>query len=267
MKSKKIRISDLKVKKTKNEKITCLTAYDCLTAKIIDEAGIDLILVGDSLGMVCNGYKDTLRVTIDEIIYHTKAVKRGISRSFLVSDMPFGSYQTSTTEAMKNCVKVIKESGSEAVKMEGGSELSDLVQKLTTSGINVVGHIGLMPQYLHKMGGYKIQGRKGGADKLINDAIALEQAGVSILVLEGIVEHVAKEITSKLNIPTIGIGSGIHTDGQILVFHDVFGINKDFAPSFVKKYSEVGNVISDAAKEYIKDVKSLKFPEEKHTFR
>jgi 3-methyl-2-oxobutanoate hydroxymethyltransferase len=263
---KKITVSHIKKMKADNEKITCLTAYDYTSASLLDRAGIDLILIGDSLGMVMNGYENTLTVTLDEVIYHTKSVKRAVKRAFLVADMPFGSYHISDEETLNNCVRVIKESGAEAVKLEGGKEVAPLIKKITQAGINVMGHIGLMPQYVHQMGGYKIQGKEGD-EKLIEDAKALEEAGVFSIVLEGVIADVAKKITESVNVPTIGIGAGVDCDGQILVYHDVFGIFDDFVPKFVKQYANVKEIISKATEEYIDEVKSSKFPEEKHSFR
>ncbi len=262
---KKITVSHLKKMKKDGEKICCLTAYDYTSAIMLDNAGIDLILVGDSLGMVMNGYENTLEVTLDEIIYHTKAVKRGIKRTFLTADMPFGTYHISRKQALENCVRVIKESGAEAVKLEGGKEIASLVKKITGAGINVMGHIGLMPQYVHQMGGYKIQG-KNGSEELIEDALALQDAGVFSIVLEGVVADVAQKITDALDIPTIGIGAGIGCDGQILVYHDVFGLFDKFVPKFVKQYVNLKPVIENAARQYLEEVKEGKFPEKKHSF-
>ncbi|MBZ4643425.1 MAG: 3-methyl-2-oxobutanoate hydroxymethyltransferase [Deferribacteres bacterium] len=262
---KKITVNNIKNMKHK-EKIVCLTAYDYTSAKIIDESGVDLILVGDSLGMVMNGYESTIPVTVDEIIYHTKSVKKGIKRAFLVADMPFGSYQISDEQALTNAVRIIKESGAEAIKLEGGKEFAPLVKKMVKMGINVMGHIGLMPQQVLAEGGYKIQGRHN-EEKLIEDAIALEEAGVFSIVLEGVVDEVSKKITEKISIPTIGIGAGIHCDGQILVFQDIFGMFDDFVPKFVKQYANVGKIIKEAAMTYCKEVKSSEFPEDKHSFK
>lgn len=258
---KKLTILDLKQKKKKGEKIVCLTCYDYFSAKIIDKCNIDLALVGDSLGMVFKGDENTLSVTLDDIIYHTKAVKKGLKRAFLVADMPFGSYQVSLPQALDNAIKLIKEGGAEAVKLEGGSEISNIVKNLTEYGINVVAHIGLMPQYIHKMGGFKIQGKNNEiANKLLEDALSLEDAGASIIVLEGIVPELASKITEKLKIPTIGIGAGKNCDGQILVFHDYLGINVDFIPSFVKKYGDIASLIKSATETYIDEVKKGLFP-------
>lgn len=262
--SKKTVNTILSMKKN-NEKITCITAYDYTSAKIVDKAGIDLILVGDSLGMVMNGLDSTLPVTVDEIIYHTKAVRKGTENAFLVADMPFGSYQCGEDSAVENCLKVIKETGANGIKLEGGAEISEIVKRVVSAGGNVMGHIGLKPQTVNTMGGYKIQGRDG-ADGLIADALALEKAGAFAIVIEGVTWESSKAVTQALRIPTIGIGAGKYCDGQILVFHDVFGFFTDFCPKFVKKYADVAAYLDSAAKEYIKDVKSGNFPEEEHSF-
>lgn len=254
------------IKKMKNEeKIVCLTAYDYTSAKILDESGVDLILVGDSLGMVVAGYENTLSVTLDQMILHCQYVKRAVKRAFLVADIPFGYYQVSVEEAVKNCIRVIKESGFEAVKLEGGLEIVPIVEKLVKSGVNVMGHIGLMPQMVNVMGGYKIQGRNN-EEKLMEDAEALEKAGVFSIVLEGIVEKVAKKLTENLSVPTIGIGSGRYCDGQILVFHDLFGLYDDITPKFAKRYCDGRSIFINAAKEYVRETKESLFPEEKHAF-
>ena len=252
--------------KENNDKITCLTAYDYTSAKIIDNAGIDLILVGDSLGMVVNGYNSTLPVTLDEVIYHTKSVKRAVERAFVVADMPFGTYQTNIDEAVNNAVRLVKETEVAAVKIEGGKEAAPLVEKLVSIGIGVMGHIGLKPQMINTMGGYKIFGKEG-AESLIEDAKAIQAAGAFSIVLEGISSKSAAEITNNISIPTIGIGAGNSCDGQILVFHDVFGLFTDFKPKFVKHYANVAEIINTAAKEYINDVKSGAFPDENHSFK
>jgi len=263
---KKITVSHLKKMKAEGEKISCLTGYDYTSAKILDEAGIDLVLVGDSLGMVMNGYDNTLPVTLDEIIYHTKAVKRGLKRAFLVADMPFGTYHSNMDDAVKNCIEVIKTSGAEAVKLEGGREIVPVIEKLTASGVNVMGHLGLMPQHVHTMGGFKIQG-KNGYESIIQDAVALQEAGVFSIVLEGIIDKAAEEITKNVNVPTIGIGAGRYCDGQILVYHDVFGMFDDFVPKFVKRYADTKSVVLDAAKQYIDEVKNSDFPDDDHSFK
>lgn len=257
--------SFIKMKNNK-EKITCLTAYDYTSAKIIDTAGIDLILIGDSLGMVINGYNSTIPVTVDEIIYHTKSVKKAVTRAFIVADMPFGSYQIDLNSALENAIKIIKETEVAAVKIEGGKEVASLVEKLVSAGIGVMGHIGLKPQSINTMGGYKIFG-KNGAESLIEDAIALEKAGAFAIVLEGISKDSARIVTSKIDIPTIGIGAGNGCDGQILVFHDIFGMYNNFTPKFVKKYANVAEIINNATKTYINEVKSGVFPDDNYSFK
>lgn len=252
--------------KENNNKITCLTAYDYTSAKILDNAGIDLILTGDSLGMVMNGYNSTIPVTIDEIIYHTKAVKRAVTRAFVVADMPFGSYQVDEKSAVKNAIHLVKETEVPAVKIEGGKEIAPLIEKLVNAGIGVMGHIGLKPQMINTMGGYKIFG-KDGAESLIEDAKSLENAGAFSVVLEGVSNKSADQITKSINIPTIGIGAGAGCSGQILVYHDIFGIFTDFKPKFVKRYANVAEIIDKAAKEYIQDVKSGAFPDDAHSFK
>lgn len=259
--AKKITVTDLKGRKHSDNKIACLTCYDYFSAKIIDDCNIDVVLIGDSLGMVFKGEENTLSVTVDEIIYHTKAVKKGLKRAFLVADMPFGSYQKSTEDAFSNAIRIIKEGGAEAVKLEGGKEIEDIVKRLTDYGINVVAHIGLMPQYIHKIGGFKIQGKSDDvAQRLIDDALILENAGACMIVLEGMLPHIASQITQKLAIPTIGIGAGKDCDGQILVFYDYLGYNVDFIPSFVKTYTNIANIIKSATEKYVEEVKKGIFP-------
>lgn len=252
--------------KENNDKITCLTAYDYTSAKILDNAGIDLILIGDSLGMVMNGYNSTIPVTIDEIIYHTKAVKRAVTHAFVVADMPFGSYHIDEKSAVKNAFRLAKETEVPAVKLEGGKEIAPLIEKLVNTGIGVLGHIGLKPQMVNTMGGYKIFG-KDGAESLIEDAKTLENAGAFAVVLEGVSSQSAVQITNSINIPTIGIGAGSGCSGQILVYHDIFGIFTDFKPKFVKRYANVADIIDKAAKEYINDVKAGTFPDDAHSFK
>ena len=264
--TKSLNISSFQKMKESNDKITCLTAYDYTSAKMVDNAGVDLILVGDSLGMVINGYDSTIPVTLDEVIYHTKSVKRAVERAFVVADMPFGTYQVNIDDALKNAIRLVKETEVAAVKIEGGKEIAPLIEKLVSIGIGVMGHIGLKPQMINTMGGYKIFG-KDGAESLIEDAKAIEVAGAFSIVLEGVSSKSAAEITNNINVPTIGIGAGKGCDGQILVFHDVFGLFTDFKPKFVKQYANVAETIHNAAKEYIKDVKSGAFPDENHSFK
>jgi 3-methyl-2-oxobutanoate hydroxymethyltransferase len=260
---KKITVSTIRKMKEQNNKIACITAYDYTSAKILDQSGVDLVLVGDSLGMVMNGYENTIPVTLDEMIYHTKMVKRGLQRAFLVTDMPFGTYNTGHDKAVENCVRVIKEAGAEAVKIEGGAEVAPLVSRLVSAGINVMGHIGLMS--VHTMGGYKIQGREG-SEKLINDAKSLEEAGAFAIVVEGTVAETSRQITEAIKIPTIGIGAGVHCDGQVLVYHDMFGLFDDFTPKFVKQYANLKDITKKAAEQYVSEVKSSAFPEDIHSF-
>ncbi len=257
----KITIRTIKEKKAKAEKIVALTAYDYPTAKILDAVGIDIILVGDSLGNVVLGYENTLPVTMEEMLHHTRAVKRGIRNALLVGDMPFLSYQTSVEEGIRNAGLFIK-AGAEAVKIEGGRQFIPLIERLTRSGIPVMGHIGLTPQWIHSFGGYRIQGRTAkDALALLEDAHLLEKAGVFSLVLEGVPVEVAKLITESLSIPTIGIGAGMHCDGQILVFHDLFGWG-DFVPKHAKVMIDLKAVISEGVRRYIEEVRQGIFPQE-----
>ncbi len=251
----KTTIHTLKQKKQNKEKIVCLTAYDYYIASLLDEAGYDLILVGDSLGMVFYGYETTLPVTVDEMLYHTKAVSGAAKNALVVADMPFLSYQASKEDAIRNAGRFLKEANANAVKLEGGSEMCDTIKAVIDAGIPVLGHIGLMPQSVHKLGGYKMQGKdKKGAEKLINDAIALDNAGCFGVVLECIPEELARDITEKISIPTIGIGAGQYCDGQILVVNDMLGYNSKKAPKFAKRYADVDGIFKKAFEEYKKEV-------------
>lgn len=264
---KKVTIRTFIKKKREGEKITMLTAYDYPSAKLLDEAGIDAILVGDSLGMVIQGHETTLPVRVEEVLYHVKAVRRGAKRAMVIADMPFLSYQVSEVEAIKNAGLMLKEGGADAVKLEGGCLVADLVKKLVDIGIPVMGHIGLTPQLVHVIGGYRVQGRtRDDIRRLKEDAKILEESGVFSVVLESVPVEVAKEITESLSIPTIGIGAGPYTDGQVLVFHDYLGLFEDIKPRFVKHYRELGKEIIQATREYIEDVKSGKFPAPEHSF-
>ncbi len=256
------------IKKRKNgEKITALTAYDYPTAKIVSESGIDIILVGDSLGMVLQGYKDTMKVTIDQMIYHTDMVRRAEPHSLIVSDMPYGSYHLSVEKATENAIRLVKEGGAEAVKLEGGAERSDVIKSILKAEIPVLGHLGLTPQSINKLGGFKVRGKgEKSADKIVKDAKLLEEIGVFALVLESIPVELGKEITDQLKIPTIGIGAGKFCDGQILVIHDLTGFTGLYLPKFVRKYADLHSVISDAVQNYIEDVKKGNFPGEKESF-
>jgi 3-methyl-2-oxobutanoate hydroxymethyltransferase len=247
--------------KAQGEKIAALTAYDYLMALFLDDAGIDLILVGDSGAMVFSGYESTIPITVDEMIYHTKAASRGIKRALLVADMPFLSFQISPEEALRNAGRFIKEGGAEAVKVEGGEPMAETVRRIVNAGIPVMGHLGLTPQSINRFGGYKVQARtEPEVDKLISDAIALEQAGVFSIVLEKIPATAAKKVTETVTVPTIGIGAGPHCDGQILVTHDILGLFEKFRPRFVRVYAELGREIREACARYTEDVKLIKFP-------
>ena len=248
-------------KKADCRKITMLTAYDCLFARIVDEAGIDIILVGDSLGTVIQGHTTTLSVTMDEMIYHTRIVSRGVKNALLVADMPFMSYQASAADAVYNAGRFLKEGGAAAVKVEGGSAVGDMIKAIIAAGIPVMGHVGILPQSVHQTGGYKVQGKdEPSAEKILNDAIMLEDAGVFAVVMEGIPEALAKRITETLSIPTIGIGAGIHCDGQVLVLHDLLGLTPQPLPKFVKQYAVLRGLFADAVKRFKEDVESNKFP-------
>jgi 3-methyl-2-oxobutanoate hydroxymethyltransferase len=243
------------------EKIAVLTAYDYLVAQLLDEAGIDAILVGDSAGMVFSGYETTLSVTMDEMIYHTKAVRRGVKRALLIGDMPFLSYQISPEDAAANAGRFLQEAKAEAVKIEGGREMVETISKLTGFGIPVMGHLGLTPQSIHQFGGYRIRGKSPEtAQRLIQDAQAIEEAGCFSLVLEKVPSDLAREITQRIKIPTIGIGAGPHCDGQVLVVHDMLGLFEKFQPKFVRRYAQLAEQMRSAFQAYIQDVKGGKFP-------
>jgi 3-methyl-2-oxobutanoate hydroxymethyltransferase len=264
---KRVTTKALALLKQKGIKITALTAYDFITAKLLDEAGIDLILVGDSLGMVFQGNDTTLPVTMDEMIYHTKAVTRGVKRAMVVVDMPFMSYQLIIDEAFRNAGRIMKETSAGAVKLEGGERVAETIRKITAAGIPVMGHVGLTPQSINQFGSYRERGRdKEEAEEIIKDAKIVEEAGAFAVVLEKIPATLTKEITSQLNIPTIGIGAGVQCDGQILVTPDMLGLNKDFHPRFVRYYTDLSNEISNAVKNYISDVRQTEFPSENESY-
>lgn len=264
---KKFTVTSFIKAKEKDEKISMLTAYDYTTAQLLDEAGIDSILVGDSLGMTMLGYDTTLEVTMEDMLHHTKAVVRGVKRALVIGDMPFLSYHISIEETIRNAGRFIKEAGAHAVKLEGGLEMVDKIKALIAAKIPVVGHLGLTPQSVNMFGGFKVQGKSSEqAQKIIDDALALEEAGVFAIVLECVPSALAKIITDKLSIPTIGIGAGKDCDGQVLVIQDVLGMYKELSPKFVKRYKETGEDIIDATKAYINDIQEGSFPEEKHTF-
>ncbi len=261
MEPKKITVPIIIKMKTQGEKIAALTAYDYLMALFLDDAGIDLILVGDSGAMVFSGYDSTIPITVDEMIYHSKAASRGVKRALLVADMPFLSFQVSTEEALRNAGRFIKEGGAEAVKMEGGEAIAETVNRVVNAGIPVMGHLGLTPQSINRFGGFKVQARtEEEVNKLITDAIALEQAGAFSIVLEKIPLTAAEKVTEAVKIPTIGIGAGPHCDGQILVTHDILGLFEKFRPKFVRVYAELGREIREACARYAEDVKVRNFP-------
>ena len=260
-------VVSLKKKKRSGEKISAVTAYDFPTARVAADAGIDLILVGDSLGMVLQGQVNTLKTTLDEMIYHTRLVAEANPPSLVVTDMPFGSYHTGVEQAVANALRCVKEGGAEAVKLEGGKSRFKTIAAILDAEIPVLGHLGLTPQSIHKLGGFKIQGKQqAAADEILNDAVQLEKLGVFAIVLESIPAELAERITNRLSIPTIGIGAGKQCDGQILVFHDLVGFTDLYLPKFVRKYADVYGVIRDALTHYINDIHSGDFPGEKESF-
>lgn len=264
---KKFTVTSFQNAKDKGEKITMLTAYDYSMAKMVDEAGVDSILVGDSLGMVFQGHDSTLPVTVDDIIYHTKAVMRGAKSALVVADMPFLSYHVSVEDAVRNAGRLVKEGGAEAVKLEGGAAFADVVKAIVKAQIPVMGHLGLTPQSVNAFGGYKVQGRdEEAARQLIEDAKAIEAAGAFSIVLECIPDRLAKLVTEAISIPTIGIGAGSDCDGQVLVVNDMLGMFTDFVPKFVKQYVQLSGDIKGAIEGYVSEVKKGAFPEAKHNF-
>ncbi len=263
-----VTIHTLKKLKTAGQKICMVTAYDATFAKLLDDSGADVLLVGDSLGMVVQGNDSTLPVTMDQMVYHSRAVTRGAKRAHVVGDLPFMSYQNSLEEAVRNAGRLVAEGGVGSVKLEGGSEFAETISRITRASIPVMGHIGLTPQSVHKMGGYVVQGKdEVTARKLLDDAVALEQAGAYALVLEAVPLELAKQITARLTIPTIGIGAGKHCDGQVLVCYDLLGMNPDFKPKFVKRYADLHGSITGAAKSFFDEVRAQTFPDEDHSFR
>ena len=260
-------ITDIIQKKEENKKISMLTAYDYYMSRLVDESEIDIILVGDSLGNVIQGQETTLPVTLDEMIYHTKMVKRGKSKALLVADLPFMSFQTGVKKALESAGRLMKEAKAEAVKLEGGQRVVPQIKAMTQAGIPVMGHLGLTPQSVNQLGGFKVQGREEKkARKLINDALALEKAGVFALVLETVPREIAKIITEKLSIPVIGIGAGPDCDGQVLVLHDLLGVDDKFSPSFARKYVDLNKIIKEAVQQYITDIDNNDFPSDDESF-
>jgi 3-methyl-2-oxobutanoate hydroxymethyltransferase len=257
----KITVASLREKKLQHQPITCLTAYDYASARLVDEADIDIVLVGDSLAMTMLGYPDTLSITVDEMLHHSRAVRRGVKRALLAADMPYGSYHVGADDAVRNAARFMKEAGTEVVKIEGGEKRADLIRRVIDAEIPVAGHIGLTPQSVNIMGGYKVQGKSlAEIEQLMRDAVALDRAGVAFLVLEGIPREVATMITAEVATPTVGIGAGPECDGQVLVFHDI--LNLTFAPpaKFVRRYGDAGKLIKDAAVSFREDVISHRYP-------
>lgn len=269
----KITVPDLMQRKSSaaanstTKKITCLTAYDYPTARLMDEAEVDIVLVGDSVAMVALGYESTLPLTLEEALHHTKAVRRGVKRALLVADMPYGSYHGDINEAVRNAMRFVKEAGAEAVKVEGGERRLELIARLTEAEIPVMSHVGLTPQSVNALGGYRVQGKTAAtAEQLLRDARSVEAAGAFSLVLEAIPREVATEITRAVHIPTIGIGAGPDCDGQVLVLHDILGLTFQDAPKFARRYANVGEIISNAVREYCADVQNGSFPTDDESY-
>ncbi len=264
---RKVTTASLREQKLRHEPITCLTAYDYATARLVDEAGIEMILVGDSLAQAMLGYDNTLSVTMDEMLHHVKAVRRGVKNGLLLADMPYGSYHVDAKSALNNATRFVKEGGAEVVKIEGGEKRADLIRRIIDAEIPVAGHIGLTPQSVNVMGGYKVQGKNlGGIEQLMRDAVALDRAGVACLYLEGIPREVAAMITAEVSTPTIGIGAGPECDGQVLVIHDI--LNLTFGPpaKFVRRYGDVAAAITNAVQAFRADVKSQQYPADEESY-
>lgn len=272
MELKKVTVPDVGRMKAAGVRITMVTAYDCVFARLLDEAGVDLLLVGDSLGMVVQGLPTTLPVTLDEILYHTRMVVRGRQRALVVGDLPFGSYQASPQQAVESAIRLVKDGGAEAVKLEGGIHMARTIEAIAAIDVPVMGHVGLTPQSVHRIGGHRVQGRRAGRapgerDRLLDDARAVQAAGAFAVVLECIPLDLAAEITAELAIPTIGIGAGAHCGGQVLVLHDLIGLSSDWTPRFAKRYAEVGREVVRAASAYVGEVKAGAFPTEAQAFK
>ena len=264
---KRITTHQLQSMKERGEKISMLTAYDYSMARIIDAAGIDVILVGDSASNVMAGHETTLPITLDQMIYHASSVVRAIQRSFVVVDIPFGYYQGNSSEALRSAIRIMKESGAHAVKIEGGAEIKDSVTRILSAGVPVMGHLGLTPQSIFKFGTYTVRAKEEEeAEKLINDALILQECGCFGIVLEKIPAKLAKKVSEKLTIPTIGIGAGPDTDGQVLVMQDMLGITKEFKPRFLRRYADLDKIVTKAVEDYVKDVKGRDFPNEKESY-
>jgi 3-methyl-2-oxobutanoate hydroxymethyltransferase len=261
-------ITQIQAMSRKGEPIVMLTCYDATFARLLDEGGADMLLVGDSLGMVIQGHEHTLPVTLDEMIYHCRAVSRGSTRAHIVGDLPFGSYQSSYEEAMRSGIRMMKEGGVQSLKLEGGERVAEIVEGLSQSGIPVMGHLGLTPQSVHQLGGYRVQGRgEQAAEKLIREALILQEAGAYSLVLESVPAKLAKQVTDELNIPTIGIGAGAGCSGQVLVLYDLLGLDERFKPTFLKKYRNFAFEVKSAVEEYASEVKERVFPGDEHSHK
>jgi 3-methyl-2-oxobutanoate hydroxymethyltransferase len=261
------RKSSVSSQNSSHAKITCLTAYDYPTARLLDEAGVDILLVGDSLGMVVLGYDSTLPVTVEEMLHHTRMVRRGTRRALLVADMPYGSYHADAAEAVRNAVRFVKEAGAEAVKVEGGERRMEMISRLVDAEIPVMGHIGLTPQSVNAFGGFRVQGKTAETgEQILRDARAVEAAGAFSIVLESIPRELAARITAELHIPTIGIGAGPDCDGQVLVIHDLMGLSFGHQPKFARRYADVGAILSRAAADYCRDVREGTFPSDEESY-
>lgn len=267
MMERRVSITELKGMKRRGERFAMLTAYDYPTARLVEEAGVPVILVGDSLGMVVLGYDSTIPVTMEEMLHHVKAVVRGTRKAHVVADMPFMSYQAGPQDALRSAGRMLKEGGAQSVKLEGGQRVTETVRLLVSSGIPVMGHLGLTPQSVNQFGGYKVQGKTpAAAVRLINDAVALEEAGAYAIVLETIPAQLAQVITEKVSIPTIGIGAGPYCDGQVQVFHDMLGLFTDFVPKHAKRYAQLGEAVQQAVAQYVAEVRGGAFPTERESF-
>ncbi len=264
---KRVTTHQLQEMKNSGVKISMLTAYDYSMAKLIDEAGVDTILVGDSASNVMAGNETTLPITLDHMIYHAKSVIKAVKRALVIVDIPFGSYQGNSSEALRSAIRIMKESGAHAVKMEGGVEIKESVERILSAGVPVMGHLGLTPQSIYKFGTYTVRAKdQEEADKLLRDAVALEEYGCFGIVLEKIPSQLTRKVSESIHIPTIGIGAGPHADGQVLVMHDMLGINKEFNPRFLRRYADLETVITEAVSNYIKDIKSKNFPNDEESY-
>ena len=264
---RKVSTATLREQKVRHEPITCLTAYDYSAARLVDEAGIDVVLVGDSLAQTMLGYENTLSVTMDEMLHHVKAVRRGVKSALLVADMPYGSYQVDAKDAVRNAARFVKEGGAEVVKVEGGEKRAELIRQIIDAEIPVAGHIGLTPQSVNVMGGYKVQGKSlSGIEQLMRDSVALDRAGVACLYLEGIPREVAAMITAEVSTPTIGIGAGPDCDGQVLVFHDILSLTFGAPAKFVRRYGDAGSLITNAVQAFREDVRSRQYPADEESY-